>query len=129
MRRYINNYNDEKTHRTKKIRVGEEIVDVDIKMIPYVNWMNSLGARTLYCCQGWKDQSEINYRPYVSFRCDDKKVLMQILDSLKFNIDWETMLRFGDCEIDVYQNELRYCITFHSIYHFAKCKKMLGLTK
>jgi hypothetical protein len=126
MRRYIKEYED-KEHKTQKIKVGEEIVDVDIKMVPYVNWLNAIGARTLFCCQGWKDTSLINHCPYVTFRCDNLNVLAKILSSLKHDIDEDTMLIFGRCEVDVYQGQMRYYIRFDSIYHFAKCKKMLGL--
>jgi len=42
------------THPTQRVVIVEAEVDIDI--IPLINWMNNLrGIRTLYCCQGTDD--------------------------------------------------------------------------
>jgi hypothetical protein len=52
-------------HTTQKVNVHGEIVDVDVGMVPIVNWINDLGGRTLFCCQGNPQP------PYVLFRANE----------------------------------------------------------
>lgn len=57
-------------HKTKKIRVGGKLVDVDILIIPLVKWLNKQrGITTAYSCQG---DGENCYSPYVAFNCTEK---------------------------------------------------------
>lgn len=52
-------------HKTKKINVCGQMVDVDVKIIPLVEWFNSnKGISTTYCCQGSKDGND---HPYVGW--------------------------------------------------------------
>lgn len=110
---------EDKTHRTQLLKVGNEIVDVDIKMIPFIKWMNSLdGIMTLYCCQGWRDRSMSNHKPYVLFECDNSKTLLRLLEHTS---------KFSTCYVDEYQGKVRYTLRFFTIYYFNKCKKELKL--
>jgi hypothetical protein len=77
-------------HPTKSIIIKR--ADVDIEMIPLVNWLNSFeSVTTLYCCQGEDGETEDDIiedsfdKPYVMWTCIDTSDLMYILTELKYN--------------------------------------------
>jgi hypothetical protein len=64
-------------HKTKRIVIKE--ADVDIKLIPVVNWLNSQGnifeIVTQFCCQGNRNEKN----PYVIFTSYSEGVLNNII--------------------------------------------------
>jgi len=58
---------------------------IDMKMVPVVNWLNSLvGVTTLHCCQGEPgDDEKASQSPYVSFTCCNSLSLIVILRKIR----------------------------------------------
>lgn len=67
-------------HPTRRTVI--KAADVDVLMVPLVNWLNALDeTTTLYCCQG--DPGDEPARgPYVLFTCTNPLQLMRVLDAL-----------------------------------------------
>jgi len=89
-----------KRHKTKKISTPTGPANVDVEIIPIVNWMNSFdGIFTKYCCQGSVETIEENLsyasmdmeivhkhkyynNPYVMFNCSNLDSLYKIFKIL-----------------------------------------------
>jgi len=70
------------THEATKIVLKEIIVDN--KLIPVVQWINSLNCYTLNGCQGDDNNNHCCLsNPYVSFVCCDLKSLDHIISVVK----------------------------------------------
>jgi len=98
-------------HETRKIMVHGKEVDVDIEIIPVVEWINNLGGRTIYSCEGGRIQN-----PYVLFRAESdalEKILAKVEEyhcfarernriqniiftyqSISFEADWQDGVRY-----------------------------------
>jgi len=73
------------THETA--RVVTQTADIDVAMVPLIQWMNCLhGVTTYACCQGEErinsDQS-VWFNGYVAFECSDMRSLRKILEILE----------------------------------------------
>lgn len=75
-----------KEHKTNKIVIKKEkIANIDSKIIPVVNWLNSFESIiTLFSCEGGdncKDYPDKQY-PYIMFYCDSSLDLSIVLDNV-----------------------------------------------
>lgn len=104
-------------HKTKNIIIKQE--DVDKKIIPVVNWLNSFnGICTLSCCEGYSKKEiekdkELSYRSYVLFSCSNNWSLMQLMQKFTyFNSSWpaRTEVNF----YPEYNYPIRYSIVFEN---------------
>lgn len=60
-----------KKHKTKSISLKR--INVDIKIIPIVDWLNSFDSVfTKFSCEGGK------HKPYIVFSCDSSRDLFEI---------------------------------------------------
>ena len=71
-----------KIHKTRKIAIKE--ADVDIEIIPLVNYLNSFhGITTLWSCQGDEPVKGKTYDlPYVVFIAEDLASIKNLLEHL-----------------------------------------------
>ncbi len=70
-------------HITKRIAV--KFADIDIKMIPLIQWMNSFdGICTIGCCEGVipTQQRPEGCKPSATFRCWDMVSLASIIGTV-----------------------------------------------
>jgi hypothetical protein len=71
-------------HETKRVVIKEG--DVDVKIIPLINWLNSFESiTTLFSCEGdgkKKIEKKVANQPYVLFTCWDHFELSAILREL-----------------------------------------------
>jgi hypothetical protein len=95
-----------KDHPTKKITIKR--ANVDVKIIPLVNWFNSYQSVTTYfCCQGepkkegQRDEEYIHHRPYVLFTCMNAVDLVSILSVLNYK-----------ATVEIYWNEFKSQIEY-----------------
>ena len=62
-----------KPHPTQPVNIRGRLIDIDLDMIPVVEWLNSIhGVRTLYCCQGDIRKAPFTdggHPPYILLRC------------------------------------------------------------
>jgi hypothetical protein len=65
-------------HETRPIPM--KMIDVDIGIVPVVNWLNSMqGVYTEYSCQGDPDNAALPVGiPYVRFFCTDMECIREI---------------------------------------------------
>lgn len=102
-------------HKTQKIAI--KMVEVDEKMVPVINWLNSFeGIYTRWCCEG-----DITIqKPYVVFYADNLRDLGEIVRHIN---------GYGVVEVDNYVymnvNILRYYIRFDSKIRLKRFKTTL----
>lgn len=113
-----------KSHRTKKVIIKRE--DIDIGIVEIVNWLNSFeSVITKFSCEGYGKEGDpyVGY-PYVTFICDDKIDLMNILRILGNSATIEVSLEY------INRSNLQYTLRFPSktsLKHFndhVKNKKL-----
>ncbi len=90
-------------HKTQKIAL--KTAEVDEKMVPVINWLNSWrGIFTRWCCEGNSSQ-----KPYIIFYADNIGELAHIARHIN---------GYGVVELSSYVymnvNILRYCMKFDS---------------
>jgi hypothetical protein len=93
-------------HKTVRIVIKE--ADVDVEMVPVVNWLNSFhSVTTQFCCQGndkAKHKREDGKRldpPYVLFTCWDRQDLMQILWAIRHYYPMTCEVTWDDDEMPI----------------------------
>lgn len=102
-------YSKREKHKTESVSLGK--ADIDVGIIPTINWLNSLkGVQTTHCCQGHPDE-----RPYVTFRCDNLWSLGTILGALNEYINER------EFSLSIYG--LRFTIGFKSEKHLEVFQK------
>jgi hypothetical protein len=83
-------------HATQRVSI--KVADVDRKMVPLVNWLNSFEeVTTLWCCEGEPrvegKEAKAQDQPYVMFTCTSLAVLILILDVIRIwgntGVHWE----------------------------------------
>ena len=98
-------YDHDPYHQTKRIVIKD--ADVDVGIIPVVEWFNSFeSVITQFSCQGIDDPDGIGDCPKVYFQCIDRLDLLKILREIRnynchMTIDWN---------FDEYP--VRYCLHF-----------------
>jgi hypothetical protein len=108
------------SHKTKRIAI--KMADVDEKIVPIVNWINSFSdALTLFCCQGDAKIPNPIRNPYVLFTCDNNEDLVGILKVINlYNThNFDIIERHTKVEIEYYNifEPLRYIIDFNNQKH------------
>lgn len=104
------------SHETSRIII--KTADVDVKIIPLINWLNSFEAvTTRYCCQGAgaedvKNKDEVSsrmakdmYRPHVIFYCSDQLSLACIC---------RRAFSYANITVEWYEGSIRYNMKFVS---------------
>ena len=114
-------------HETERIRVKGKIVEVDVLMIPVVQWLNRLrGVSTFACCEGYDIPRKVrrrlsaeaelgNYnldwvRPYVAFTCKSMGSLEAILRPIH-----PQSFVLGRCDVDY--EPFRAALTFSVLFN------------
>lgn len=101
-----------KSHKTKNIAVKH--ADVDINIIPLVQWLNKFeSVFTEYSCEG--DEQDINYTPYVAFIANDDDILYILNCTAKWYGMFTDNVKF---ETEIFKGVRRYVMRF-------KTKKLL----
>ena len=102
-------------HKTKNIVIKQE--DVDKKIIPVVDWLNSFnGICTLYCCEGYSKKEidkngRLSFRSYVLFSSSDNWSLMQVMQKFnKFADIWPARVELN------FHPEYNYPIRYHMVF-------------
>ena len=92
-----------KMHRTRRVVIKS--ADVDVRIVPFVAWLNSFpDVFTRHCCQGDKDEGE---PPYCVFYCENSFTLAMVLKELRF---------YAGVEVEWYDSGgmVRYVVRFHN---------------
>lgn len=90
-----------KPHKTETVGLKE--AEIDIKIIPVIQWLNEFeNVYTTHCCEGGEPPNE---KPYVVFMCNDFFDLMKIVRDTR---------NYANCEIFWLEDymPLRYNLQF-----------------
>lgn len=102
-------------HPTREMSIKGEVVEIDVDMMPVVEWLNNLeNTFTKFCCQGGVFNPEKNPahdQPYVCWHCSNQATISQIIkifDDFKNKTD--SCYHYIETEISWDQDlqELRY---------------------
>ena len=97
------------THPTKKIVIKS--AEVDVKMIPLIEWMNKIGSvTTLFCCQGCDKKKN---PPYVLWTCFYGIDLVRVLEDFSYSCKTEVAW-------NQYKNQIEYYTHFENEKRFAQ---------
>ena len=106
-------------HKTKRVILTE--ADVDINIIPVVNFINSLNdCMTIFSCEGYgKKKNVVFQKPYVLFFCHSNLQLQIILNKLG---------HYGYIFVELHflSQQLRYHLEFHSKDHLHRAVEALS---
>ena len=103
-----------RAHKSRRVKLKE--VDIDVGILPVVEWLNSFpGVFTRWSCQGYlkRDNNDWRNDPYIIFICDDPLALAEILRRTS---------RDAHCQVEFYEpmNGLRYNLKFKNREHLRR---------
>lgn len=71
-------------HATEKIDCHGQLINVDLMMIPVVNWLNNLpGVKVFAGCQGDGSSMPCFKKPYVAFFCSRLSSIKTIAEAIE----------------------------------------------
>lgn len=82
MNRRHADHNKQKDHPTKTLNVHGQDVEIDVDMIPVIQWLNAIpGVFTTFCCQGDADEDNNgkHKKPYVLWYSQNQNVTIAII--------------------------------------------------
>ncbi len=108
-------------HPTILTKINGTEVEIDVEILPMVNWLNSLsGVKTQFSCQGEVYPENPYCRPRILFFCEEHKIIekiAQLAAKFKSDNDCKSVMSFFEVEIQAhwYVNRMRYVLIWYDL--------------